>query len=277
MYEKILIPFKEKPSLYAKSTAPMWDDEHISKGMLSAHLNPNIESASRQFDFIEQSVQWINRLTNSNKCKKLLDLGCGPGIYTELFHRIGFEVIGIDFSKRSIDYAKENARKNHLSVKYLYKNYLEIEYENEFDVVTLIYCDFGVLSPYDRNLLLNKIYRALKKGGILVFDVFSEIELTNFKEGNAVKYCKEGFWRPIPHIVIQNNYIYPETNNYLEQYIVITEEECQCYNNWNKVFNTKSLEKEMSEANFANIKLYDNVCGKELSDKSNTICIVAKK
>lgn len=277
MYKKILAPFKERPFLYSESTASMWDDEYISKGMLAAHLNSNIESASRQLGFVEQSVYWINNLTDSNKNKKLLDLGCGPGIYAELFCKIGFDVIGIDFSKRSIDYAKENAVKNQLNIEYLYKNYLEIEYENEFDIITLIYCDFGVLSPSNRSLLLKKIYRALKKDGVLVFDMFSEIELVNFKEGNTVKYYNEGFWRPTPHIVIQNNYIYSESNNYLEQYIVITEEECQCYNNWNQVFNIKSIEKEISEAGFSNIKLYDNVCGKELSDKSNTICAIVKK
>ena len=30
-----------KPELYAPSTGKFWDDEHISKGMLEAHLNPN--------------------------------------------------------------------------------------------------------------------------------------------------------------------------------------------------------------------------------------------
>ena len=36
--KKILEFLKEKPLPYAQSTAPFWDDEHISKGMLSAHL-----------------------------------------------------------------------------------------------------------------------------------------------------------------------------------------------------------------------------------------------
>ena len=29
-----------KPALYEKGTAELWTDEHISKGMLEAHLNP---------------------------------------------------------------------------------------------------------------------------------------------------------------------------------------------------------------------------------------------
>ena len=35
-----------KPPLYSQSTNKFWDDEHISKGMLEAHLNPNWDAAT---------------------------------------------------------------------------------------------------------------------------------------------------------------------------------------------------------------------------------------
>ncbi len=46
------------------------------------------------------------------KTKKLLDLGCGAGIYSELLYDKGFSVTGIDFSKRSIEYAQNHAKRN---------------------------------------------------------------------------------------------------------------------------------------------------------------------
>ncbi|WP_312810974.1 hypothetical protein [Sedimentibacter sp.] len=81
MYENILNYLKCKPKLYEPSTAPFWDDENISKYMLDAHLNPNIEAASRQLDFIKKSVEWISTMFKNTSEKRLLDLGCGPGIY----------------------------------------------------------------------------------------------------------------------------------------------------------------------------------------------------
>ena len=35
-----------KPELYAPSTGNFWDDKHISKGMLEAHLDPDINAAT---------------------------------------------------------------------------------------------------------------------------------------------------------------------------------------------------------------------------------------
>ena len=56
-------------------------------------------------------------------------------------------------------------------IKYIYKNYLEIDYTNEVNLITLIYCDFGVFSDLQRDLLLQKVYHALKHGGKFIFDV----------------------------------------------------------------------------------------------------------
>jgi hypothetical protein len=52
--------------------------------------------------------------------------------------------------------------------------------ENEYDFVTLIYCDLGVLPPSDREKLLIKIRKALKTEGTLILDGFTDNEVRNF-------------------------------------------------------------------------------------------------
>lgn len=59
MYKKLLHYAKQKPLEYTDSTSKFWDDDHISKYMLEAHLNPDTESASRQHSFIKDSARWI--------------------------------------------------------------------------------------------------------------------------------------------------------------------------------------------------------------------------
>lgn len=277
MYEKVINYLKSKPPLYEPSTASFWDDENISKYMLDAHLNPNIEAASRQLDYINKSVEWICSMFDNTSGKKLLDLGCGPGIYAELFSEAGFEVTGIDFSRRSIEYAIKNSEINSKNINYIYKNYLDIEYSNEFDLITLIYCDFGVLSPNERSILLNKIKNALKQDGILILDAFTQNKLTDIPEKQDLYYADDEFWCAKPHVCIQRNYHYIETKNYLEQYVVISEDNCDCYNIWNQLFTMKSLSDEIKSAGFENITFYDDVCGKKLSDTSKTICAVVQK
>lgn len=91
-----LFQYMKRPELYAKSTAKFWDDEHISKGMLEAHLNPDWEAATRKLDFVNASVDWITKVAPVSQYTKLLDLGCGPGIYAEKFYQKGYEVTGVD-------------------------------------------------------------------------------------------------------------------------------------------------------------------------------------
>ena len=94
----------QKPSLWQRSAEPFWDDEHISKGMLEAHLNPDWDAASRKHSFIDLSVKWISNIIPAGG--KILDLGCGPGLYTKRLSDMGYDVTGMDYSRRSIAYAK---------------------------------------------------------------------------------------------------------------------------------------------------------------------------
>ena len=77
--------------------------------MLKAHLDPEFDGASRKLDFIEKSVAWITERIPPADYPLLLDIGCGPGIYAEMFTKKGYQVTGVDFSKRSIDYAQQSA------------------------------------------------------------------------------------------------------------------------------------------------------------------------
>lgn len=274
---KLLYYMGRKPDSYEASSSAFWDDENISKYMLEAHLNPDNDQASRNITFIRNSVDWIAEYCNGDEGKKLLDLGCGPGIYDELFADKGFMVTGVDFSKRSIQYAKEHAAESKKEIQYYYQNYLDIDYENEFDVVTLIYCDFGVLSPSDRATLVKKIWKALKPEGILILDALTKAYLDRFEEKETVYYQENGFWSEKSHVVIQRNSFIETTKNTLEQYVVITEEDCECYNIWNQIFSEETLLDELETGGFHTAKLFDDVAGKKYTGRQETMCVIAKK
>ncbi|MDO5520239.1 MAG: class I SAM-dependent methyltransferase [bacterium] len=274
---KFLTYIKTKPSLYKESSSAFWNDEHISKYMLEAHLDPDGDAASRKLPFIKASVEWITNYCDGGNGKTLLDLGCGPGIYAELFTEQGFKVTGIDLSKRSIEYAKQHALKEHKEIQYYNQNYLEITYKEQFDVITLIYCDFGVLSSENRQTLLKNAWKALKPGGIVILDAFTESYLHSFEEKESITYHENGFWCSKPYAVIQRNRYYKDTKNTLEQYIVVTDADCSCYNIWNQLYTDKSLASELENAHFQSIEYFADVTGKKFSGLEPTICAAAKK
>lgn len=121
-----LTPLFKKPPLYTKTEIPFWDDEHISLQMLNAHLNPNYDGASRKLEFIEKSVDWISKILPSEHYPSVLDIGCGPGLYTERYAKKGYRVVGVDFSHRSINYAQMSAKRKGLPIDYFYQDYLNL-------------------------------------------------------------------------------------------------------------------------------------------------------
>ena len=272
-----LFSYLEKPKIYAQSTCKLWEDEHISKGMLEAHLHPSLEAASRPHDFIDKSVEWISEIAPSSTYKKLLDLGCGPGLYAERFFKKGYKITGIDFSKRSIDYAKEKARERGEDINYIYKNYLEIDYRDEFDLVTLIYCDYAVLSKENREILLKKVYDSMVVGGKFIFDVFTVNEFKDRKENNTWYVSNGGFFKPDKHICLESHFIY-DNDIRLDQYVIIdSDEKVDVIRNWFKGYTKETIIDEIKKVGFKDFEIYSDVTGKPYNEESKTLCIVAKK
>lgn len=275
-YSKLLTFLEKLPEPYSPSTAPFWNDEHISKYMLAAHLDEKGDAASRNHTFIRASVDWLCSLKPGGG-HDVLDLGCGPGLYAQMLAQRGYRITGVDVSERSIAYAREQAKVSGYDITYCCQDYLEIEYESEFDMIILIYCDFGVLSPESRAELLKRCKRALRPGGVLVMDVFSAVHGAKFHTGDRVSMENSGFWAGVPHGVIQRNRFYAESGNTLEQYLVVTEHECQCYNIWNQCYTQESLAAELEKAGFETPLFFGDASGKTVDEDDTVICVVAWK
>lgn len=93
----------QKPVLFEKTECNIWTDPYIQQQMLKEHLNSSSDGASRRKESIQKITDFV--VSNSQPGTQLLDLGCGPGLYTSLFKEKGYEVTGMDFNKASIEYA----------------------------------------------------------------------------------------------------------------------------------------------------------------------------
>lgn len=271
MFYKLLSLVK-KPALWQRSYEPFWDDEHISKQMLDAHLNPDWEAASRKHSDIDRSVTWLKSIIPAGS--KILDLGCGPGLYTKRLSDAGYDVTGMDYSKRSLAYAKEHDTRT----KYIYQNYLEMDYFEAFDAITLIYCDYAALIPDERKTLLSKMYGALKPDGFLIFDVFTERTTNGKRDHTSWSYHENGgFWSSKPHLCLEAEYYFENNMAKVSKTIVITESGLYEYLIWDTVFTKHTLLNEVTPPGFEIYNIYDDVCGSPYTGEADTLCLVLKK
>ena len=249
-----------KPKLYEKGNATMWTDEHISQQLLYVHLNPEVDLASRRMGTIDSTVEWI--LANAEKKQlNILDLGCGPGLYSEKLAQKGHNVTGVDFSTNSIAYANKEAKKKKLDITYLRENYLNLDLEeNAFDLVILIFADFGPLLPKEREQLLVIIKKALKPGGIFIFDVLNDKNMENKISPKNWETSSHGFWKNKPYIALSDSFFYEENKVILYQHIVLCEyENISVYRFWTHFFSNQDLTKILHQYSFSKLTFHEDV------------------
>lgn len=265
------------PAPFEKSPLPFWDDDHISKQMLAAHLDPAFSGASRQPDFIDRSVEFITGLLPPADFPRLWDFGCGPGLYTTRLAAKGYAVTGLDLSRRSIAFAREQAALAGLPVHYQVQNYLELEAENACDAAIMIYCDYGALNAEDRHTLLGRVHRCLAPGGRFLLDVFTPAKLAAFKEERSWQaFPKGGFWSAGPHLALQQNCRYPKRVS-LEQTVVLEGQRRKSYHIWNQYFTPELLAREAAAAGFELKTTWDDAAGAPHTGAAETLAALLEK
>ncbi len=256
----------------------LWTNEHTSEQMLNFHLDKNIDVSSRNAAFIDQSVNWITSHFNIGRGKRIADFGCGPGLYTTRLARQHASVTGIDFSERSIQYAREVADMEGLLIHYVNHNYLEFETDTRFHLILMIMCDFCALSPIQRKKMMTKFHTFLEPGGSVFLDVYS---LASFeKREEAAIYepnLLSGFWSPNKYYGFLNTFKYEKEKVVLDKYTLIEEAHTRTIYNWLQYFSPEALEREFSECGLFIENFYSDVAGEPFRQESMEFAVVAKK
>lgn len=278
MFEE-LEKINQRPEPFQFYTASdLWTDAHTSKQMLAFHLNGAIDVSSRKAEFIERSVEWIADRFAVGVGMDVVDFGCGPGLYAQRLAKRGANVTGIDFSSRSIEYARNAAISEEISVCYVNQNYLEFETEHRFDLVLMIMCDFCALSPPQRQRLLGKFHEILKPGGRVLLDVYS---LSAFeKREEAATYAlnqMDGFWSSDRYYGFVNIFKYEQDKVVLDKYTIIEAKRTRTIYNWLQYFAPEALEREFTAAGFSIEELTSDVAGAPYDPQSEGFAIIAKK
>jgi len=100
--------------------------------------------------------------------RKVLDAACGTGRHATLLKQSGYDILCLDTSVAMLKIA---GQKQLVTVQADIRN---MSYENQFDAVLLLFSSFQyMLTNEDANRSLNSIYRALKKNGIIIMDVWN--------------------------------------------------------------------------------------------------------
>lgn len=278
MFDK-LEKINERPEVFGKyTTLELWTNKHTAKQMLKYHLNEEVDAASRNKKFIDKSTQWITSHFNLNTIKNIIDFGCGPGLYTTRLAKSGANVTGVDFSKNSLEYAKNMAKEENLDINYINTNYLDFESDNKFDLITMIMCDFCVLSPEQRKIMLKKFANILKPDGKVLLDAYT-IKAFDDRVESATYELNQlyGFWSPDKYYGFVNIFKYNDERVVLDKYTIIEKDRTREVYNWLQYFSLDAIKKEFLDNGLEIIEVYSDVAGSSYDEEKSEFAIVAKK
>ena len=270
-----LAAFDKRPEPFAPG-APFWNDPYIATSMLDTHLDPDVDAASHPPAIIDAEVEWLVDHLGLTPGMRVLDLGCGPGLYATRLARRGLHVTGVDISGHSLEYARRYARDHNLQIEYVESDFLQLEYANEFDVVLQIFGEVVTLSPEQRDRLLRNTRQALKPGGRLVFDVSTPHLREKEAIGDNWYVSKGGFWRAGPHLVLERSFSYPD-HLHLDQFIIIEESGTSTViRTWYQDYTAETITDVLETRGFTVESLWGNLRGDPLDPGGDWIGVITR-
>ena len=132
---------------------------------------------------------------------RVLDAGCGPGVYAEILVGMGAEVVAVDASPKMVSLARARLGARAELIQASLEEPLEFLADERFDVViSPLVMDY----VFDWGVTFSEFYRVLKQGGIFVFSMEHPMlkyedhrQTSDYFATERVEYTWRGFGQPV--------------------------------------------------------------------------------
>jgi SAM-dependent methyltransferase len=142
---------------------PWWEDL-FGEDFTRAVPRLSDKQVSREVDFIEESL-------GVAKGGVVLDLGCGAGHHAVDLASRGYGVVGYDLSVYQLALAADVAQEREQKINFLHGDMREMAFEAMFDGIYCWNTSFGYFEEEKNLAVAERIFRALKPGGMFLIDV----------------------------------------------------------------------------------------------------------
>lgn len=246
--------------------------------MLAEHLSQAHDAASRRAEKIAEHVQWIHADLLGGRPTRILDLGCGPGLYVARLARLGHECVGVDYAPASIAYAEDHAKREGLRCEYVLQDMREAEFGDGFGLVMLIFGEFNVFRADDARAIVEKAHAALNDGGLILLEAhtLAAIERTG-SQGRSWYSAESGLFSDGPHLCLQESFWDPESRTATLRYFIIDAAggevarhaaSCQGYGD-------EEYRSLLADVGFEDVRFFPSLAGREDETQGDLIVIVA--
>ena len=264
------------PKPWAEGEKIPWHDPDFSRRMLKEHLSQKHDAASRRSSTIKKHVDWINAHVLDCQPSRILDLGCGPGLYATRLAALGHTCHGIDFSPASIAYALQHAPEG---CSYTLGDVRTTDFGSGYDLVMFIFGEFNVFKPLEAKSILQKAYAALDPGGWLLLEVSSFDAVYEIGNQPATWYSAENeLFADAPHLCLMESFWDDEQSVAIERYYILeaVSGAVTRFASSTQAYEADTLVKMLVGAGFQSHEFYASLTGMP-DDQSGLQVVLARK
>lgn len=257
-----------------------WHEPGFSERMLAEHLSQAHDRASRRFGAIDAHVDWIDRRLLRGRPAKILDLGCGPGLYASRLAQKGHRCVGVDYSPASIAYAEEEARRLKLSCEYVCQDIRRAEYGTGHGLVMLIFGELNIFRPSDAKAILQKANHALTEEGLLLLEPHTHDAVrAEGSRGWRWYSAERGLFSNGPHLCLQEHSWDAATNTATIRYFILdaATADVTTYAQTFQAYSDEEYRSLLIGCGFESVELLPSLTGAADGRQDELMAIVARK
>ena len=210
------------PLPWAEAANLPWDAPDFSRRMLREHLDQGHDMASRRLEVIDGQVAWIHETLANAAPGGVLDLGCGPGLYTSRLARLGHQCVGIDIAPASVEHARAEAERDGLACEYRLGDIGEGGFGGPYGLVMLVFGECNAFPPGRAAAILGEAAAALAPGGRLLLEPHTYDGVRSQAAVGATWWAaRRGLFGDEAHLVLQEVTWDPEAEATVRRWTVI--------------------------------------------------------
>jgi SAM-dependent methyltransferase len=268
------------PKPWAEGEKIPWDDPDFSARMLKEHLSQEHDMASRRQSMVDCHVSWIHDTCLQGRPARVLDLACGPGLYSQALAQLGHICVGIDFSPSSIAYAQSRASQAKLGIRYVKDDLRSVSYGEGFDLAILLFGEFNVFRKSDAELMLSKAYDALGAEGCILLEPQTFDAIKRDGERPACwRTESSGLFSSTPHCWLDEHFWHADCNAATARYFILdaATSEVDRYASTTQAYTDSEYDELLTDAGFAEIQRFPSLAVTEDHRRDGLFVLKAQK
>jgi SAM-dependent methyltransferase len=272
------------PTTWEEGDNIPWDEPEFSERMLAEHLRQDHDAASRRFEKIDEQVRWIDGSLLSGAPARVLELACGPGLYTSRLARLGHECRGIDFAPAAVRHGSEEADRDGLACSYELADVREVRLDEVFGggfgLVMMISGQFNVFRRSEARGILERAFEVLAPSGQLLLEPQRFSTVKDEGEVGASWYsASEGLFSSRPHLCLTESFWNEEERASTRRFLIVDAEtsEVTRYAMSNEAYSDEEYEAMVRAAGFEDVELVPSLVGVEDESQRANLAVIARK